>query len=313
MPKFQTGLHGTMDDRCQFNGNLATITLQTNYHHNYNLDNYMKPVIKSRLAFGKLLAVAATCLAIQSAQATLLFSEPFNYDAGALQNNVNGSATWTGGNSGLNIVSGNLTYSGLADQGGNELQIANGAAGSSYIQFANQTSGQVYYSFLFNAAAADSANNYFTALNPGTSAPNGGSDAINAYYYSSGKIELRANAQSATAGTGPVLNLGETYLIVEMIDLDAKTASLWIDPDSSTFGGTAPTATASLSGITATAIDNVGFKAQAAAGGPYLVDNLLIGTTWGDVTPLAVPEPSVLALAGLGLLGLAARFRYGRR
>ena len=193
------------------------------------------------------------------------------------------------------------------DSTGNMLSIANGAAGSIVNTYASQTSGQVYYSFLFNATAADSANNYFTAMNPGTSTPNGGSDAIDAYYYSSGKIELRANAQSATAGTGPVLTLNTTYLIIEMIDLDAKTASLWVNPDASTFGGTAPAATASLSSITATAIDNVGFKAQTAAGGPYLVDNLLIGTTWADVT--GVPEPSVLALAGLGIFGLIASAR----
>jgi PEP-CTERM motif len=264
-------------------------------------------------SYAAILTLGALCFTFQTAHATLLFSEAFNYTSGTtLVPNTNPSTgnPWNTGNAGLTIASGNLTYAGLADQGGNELQIANGAAGSAYTTFANQTSGQVYYSFLFNATAADSANNYFTAMNPGTSAPNGGSDAIDAYYYSNGKIELRANAQSATAGTGPVLTLNTTYLIVEMIDLTAKTASLWVDPDSSTFGTlTPPTATASLSGITATAIDDVGFKAQSAAGGPYLVDNLLIGTTWADVTPAGVPEPSVLALAGLGIFGLIASAR----
>jgi hypothetical protein len=254
-----------------------------------------------------LIAVGACALIIQNAQATLLFSEAFNYNPGALQNQVNPStAVWTGGNSGLTIVSGNLTYAGLADQGGNELQISNSAAGTSYITFANQTSGQIYYSFLFNPTTVDSGNNYFTAMNPTTGTPNGGSDAIDAYYYSSGKIELRANAASATAGTGTALTLGTTYLIVEMLDLTAHTASLWIDPSSSTFGGTAPTATATISGTSATitAIDDVGFKAQTATG-VYLVDNLLIGTTWADVTtPAAVPEPTTCALAGLGMLGL---------
>jgi MYXO-CTERM domain-containing protein len=65
-----------------------------------------------------------------------------------------------------------------------------------------------------------------------------------------------------------------------------------------------------LSGITATAVDNVGFKAQSAAGGPYLVDNLLVGTTWADVTPAGVPEPATFAFAALGLLGgFLLRFR----
>ena len=274
----------------------------------------MKTQNPSRFALGKLLAVAAACLAVQCAQASLLFSEAFNYNTGALGGNVNpgNSTAWSAGSANLTVVSGNLTYAGLTDQGGNELQIINGvAAGSIYNTFANQTSGQIYYSFLFNSAAVDSGNNYFTAMNPGTTVPGGSGDAINAYYYADNHIRLRANAQSATAGTGPVLNLNETYLIVEMLDFDAHTASLWINPDSSTFGGTAPTVTASLSSVTATAIDNVGFKAQSGAGGPYLVDNLLIGTTWADVTP--APEPSTIALLGGGaVLAVAFRRRQAR-
>ena len=254
-----------------------------------------------------LVLVGVGCMLFQSARATPLFSEAFNYTAGsALQNQVNpGSSTWTGGNSGLSIVSGNLTYAGLADQGGNELQIPNGTARTAYT-FANQTSGQIYYSFLFDPSVVNSGNNYFTAMNPGTSTPNGGSDAINAYYYSSGKIELRANAQCATAGTGTALTIGTTYLIVEEIDLTAKTASLWMDP---TPGATAPTATASLSGITATAMDNVGFKAQAARALSWLITFLL--AQLGRMSrPL--PEPTTCALGGLGLLGLVLVRRIRR-
>ena len=264
--------------------------------------------------FGSLIAITATCLAFQTAHATLLFSDAFNYSPGNLGGNVNpGSSTWSVAGSGLSIVSGDLTYSGLADQGGNELQITNGSATSSVITFANQTSGSIYYSFLFQPTVVDSGNTYFTALNPSTTAPGGSGDALNAYYYSNGKIEVRGAAQSASAGTGAALTIGATYLIVEEINLTTATASLWIDPSSSTFGGTAPTATATLSGLTATSIDDVGFKAQTGTG-TFLVDNLLIGTTWADVTPIIpTPEPGTLTLLGMGAAISVGYFRRSRK
>ena len=89
-----------------------------------------------------LTAIGASTLVIQTTQASLLFSEAFNYTARtALRGQINpgNSITWNGGNSGLTIGSGNLTYDGLTDQGGNELSIANATAGSTDNSFANQS------------------------------------------------------------------------------------------------------------------------------------------------------------------------------
>ena len=261
--------------------------------------------------FGVLLVAGVSLFFMQSANATLLFSEAFNYTSGTGltgQINPGNSTAWSSANSTyLAIGSGNLTYDGLVDLGGNELVINNGGSSSLYNTFANQTGGQIYYSFLFNASAADSGNNYFTALNPGTTAPSGSADAIDAYYYTNGKVYVRGAGASANAGTGSALTLNTTYLIVEMIDLTAKTGSLWIDP---TLGDGAPTATASLSSLTATAVDNIGFKSQNTPGITYLIDNVRVGTTWADVTP--VPEPSSIALAAAGLGLMMAMIRRRR-
>jgi PEP-CTERM motif len=264
---------------------------------------------------GRLLAVATGCLALQTAQATLLMSESFNYPSpGSLGGNVNPStgSTWTGGNN-LTIASGNLTYPGLPDQGGHELSVVNGSSGSGINQFLNQTSGQVFYSFLLDTLATPTGNSYLTSLNPGTTVPGGSGDAVALYTYSNAtgyRLGLRANGASAvTTPTGSPLSAGSTYFVILEFDFGANLASLYLNP---TPGGAQPAATLTLTPTSAvTAIDNVGFKSQATAGASYYLDNLLIGTTWADVT--AVPEPSTLALVGLGVLGLAARARRARR
>ena len=264
-------------------------------------------MMRKQLAVVALATIAAFGLAASS-QASVLFSDGFNYSPGALS----GNGSWVGGNAGMTVVNGDLTYAGLYDTGGNEMQLANGSAGSMYAQFANQTSGQVWLSFLFDPTVVDSGNQYFIAMNPGTSSPNGSGDAIDAYYYDTGKIELRANAGAATAGTGTALAIGSTNLIVEEIDLTAKTASMWLNPGSATFADNSltPTATASISGITATAVDDVGFKAQSGTG-TYLVDNLIVGQTWADVTPV-IPEPSTYLLVGTGLAMMLGFIRRRR-
>jgi len=257
-----------------------------------------------------LAVAAASCLLLQSASATVLFSEAFNYTSGtSLSGKINpgNSTAWSTAGATLSITNADLTYGSLADLGGNALSITNGAATSSINTFANQTSGQIYYSFLLDVITPDSGNNYFTAMNPGTTAPNGGTDAIDCYLYSNGNIGLRTAGKS-TVTTGP-LTAGTTYFVVEEYDFSASTAYLYLNP---TPGGSMPAANLSLSGSTATAIDNVGFKAAAGGvTGAYVVDNLRIGTTWADVTPV-IPEPSTVVLLGVGLGLVAAVIRRRR-
>jgi PEP-CTERM motif len=264
------------------------------------------------------LLIGATGLSLQNANAQLLFSEGFNYTPGNdLQGLVNpGGNMWTGGNSGLTIGTGDLTYSGLQNISVNDLSVAWGSGGASINTFANVTSGSVYYSFLLDVTTAPGANDYITSLNPGTTAPGGSADALAIYDDPSGttggEIGLRTAGESTThVGSSLAMALNTTYLVVAQYNFTTASTSLWLDP---TIGGSQPAPTLILAGSgTVTSIDDLGYKTQATTG-DFLIDNVLVGETWNDVTPIApVPEPSTFALAGagLGLMGLI-RFRYFR-
>lgn len=267
----------------------------------------MKTVTRPRSKIQLLVAVlGVSCLLLQSASASFILSEAFNYTASApLVPNTNPSTgqPWQTGNSGLTIASGDLSYPGLDAQGGNELNMVNGSSGNAITLFGNVTSGQIYYSFLLDVITADNGNQYFTALNPGTSSPNGSLDALGCYLYSNGAIAVRTNGKSAAINTS-ALNLNQTYFVVMEYDFSTSTANLWLNP---TPYGSMGAPTLTVTGSSATSIDNVGFKAQNGTG-HYVVDNLLIATTWNEV----VPEPSTFALMGLGLGFIAAVIRRRR-
>jgi hypothetical protein len=284
----------------------------------------MNSLIRFRSTFGQLFILAGVCAAFQRADATLLFEDGFNYATGTFgpsdvsPSGLSGNA-WQGGSSHITVLSGDLTYPSLLDLGGNSIQDVWGtSAGSVFNTYADQNSGSIYYSFLLDASLAPSASTYLTALNPGTASPNGSADALQvdvAPATGGYEVGLRTAGKSVTLDTATVLSLNTAYLVVAEYTFGAagsSSASLFLDPIP---GNSQPSAAVTLAASgTVTDIDDVGFKAQTTGTtGTFQIDNLLIGTAWGDVTPLAVPEPGSLSLmlAGMASLGLATRFRRG--
>ncbi|HLX69463.1 MAG TPA: PEP-CTERM sorting domain-containing protein [Verrucomicrobiae bacterium] len=254
------------------------------------------------------LLAGAVCLLLPSAHASLLFTDGFNYTAGSnLGGNINpGNATaWTGGNAALQIGSSGLSYPGFQGLGGNDLIYTSGSTATTSLNtFSTVTSGSIYYSFLIDATTLPTANNYITSLNPGTTGPGGSGDSMAVYVGANGsgwKIGVR-NGNSGAAYENTVLQLNTTYLIVAELTLGTTpTVSLYLDPFPGMAQPGTPNATQTGT-VAATSVDDVGFKAQSAAtAGAFLIDDISLGTTWADVT---VPEPSPIALAGLGVAGL---------
>ena len=142
-------------------------------------------------------------------------------------------------------------------------------------------------------------------MNPGTRVPNGSADAlqVDVGVGSGGwKVGVRTPANSISLAS-TVLSLNTTYLVVVGYNFGTSVATLYLNP---TAGGSQPAADVTLTGNGAvTSIDNVGFKSQGSGTpGAFQIDNILIGTLWSDVTPLATPEPTSFVLGGMGLLSL---------
>ena len=267
--------------------------------------------------------LGVSCLLLQSASAAFLFQDGFNYPSGG---GLSGNNAWAGGGSSvLAIGPGNLTYDGLFDLGGNDFQLTAGTSSTVYTPF-NATSvsaGTVYYSFVLQCTALPTGNNELTDLLPSGATGLQGSTAPLAVYVgqqtagSTYKIGIRHGLSGATYVSGTWANAGSVNFIVVGYTFNTAsssddTLSLWVNP---TPGGTMPAADVSFNNSVladAANLQNIGFKSQStSAEGNWLIDDVRVADTWGAVTT-TIPEPSTLALLGIGLGLMAAVIRRRR-
>jgi len=286
-------------------------------------------------------------LAVSPASATLLTYEGFDYTASANVTAQTGGSGWrtpvasfpwgTAGTTGTVAASG-LTYTGInagytafaptglagnyggafqnqrllaIDTGG--VYATAGLRGSANYIGGSTVTGTLWGSFLVGASLWGTGSGPQMLFNLGSTAGTGTQASIR-QGGAGGDIQLLDGGGGGIGATGSILtsSLSTTNpnLIVFRIEFNGAsndTMSVWLNP-------TAATDTASISTTTqANFVLNQPVLRSVNANGNLVFDEIRFGTTFADVVPMAIPEPSAFAaLAGLGALGLAAVRRRRR-
>ena len=242
---------------------------------------------------------APATLTVNTQTNQLLLYEPFDYPniGGPVSDNT--PANWSFGGIGandLNVISGNLSSSGLTASIGSS--VTNGGAGLGVRRLfgSSVNSGVLYFSALFRI------NDIGTTWNGAASQVG----ALTATDNTSFRLAVMVRAAPSgyvigvqKGGTGVTAifdpterQTGDTVFLIGKYDFTASpnSVSLWINPSTSTFGSVSEPTTGSLSANTGTdgfAIDRFNMRQNTATSVPAAMqwDELRIGSTWTDVTP----------------------------
>ncbi len=237
------------------------------------------------------------------------------------------------------ISSENLTYAGLANGGGGSALF--GPNGDTALMNLETASGgitptianTVYYSYSLKLTDLTGLSTTGVGITGGTQLqglngnnPPSWADVV--MIRSDGgtgfNIGLDGGGKGTTAATlawdSTSYSAGDTLFLVGAYNFTDAANSfangdglLWINPSASDFGAASAPAETLLSGGNNTALARIAsiVLEQPADGPTGLLDDLRVGLTWADVTPV-VPEPSAFALGALGLGFLCWR-RFQRK
>ena len=246
------------------------------------------------------------------AEAGVLFSDNFDYDAGQLTSVSGGNwVNFSGTGYYIQCVDGNLAYpSYSASNIGRMIQIVrhplNSSAEDVHCQFASQSSGTtVYASLLFrvthDSMSPDTSTNgqHWAMFMPNNSITMQFGRISTKMAVTPGKyyIGLRATHDNSTIWYTTMLDVNTTYLIVlayESISGNTNDiAKLWINP---TLTGSEPTPDLMQTSALTTDPTNIARLAirQGSATNSNSVtpsadiDGIIVGTSWNDITGVAV-------------------------
>ena len=249
-------------------------------------------------------APAATLTVLVNPTNQLFLYEPFDYPniGGAVSSNTPSNWSYGGtGSNDLKMTTGNLSYPGLPAPTGNS--VTNGGPGLGVRRWfgTNVSSGILYFSALFRI------NDLGFGVWNGAASQAG---AFTAPDSTSFRLAVMVKLVSSTSyligvqkgGTGATATFdstehyaGETVFLVGKYDftVSPNRVSLWVNPDSSTFGASEPAAgfVSATSGTDGFIIDRFNMRQNTAASVPAAMqwDELRVGLPWAVVTPLAPP------------------------
>ena len=284
-----------------------------------------------------LLLIAINLFLLQNARATLYLLEPYdNTPGGSLTNAIpwstNGTLGEVNGSQTQGIVAGDLSYFPIDDPttvNSACLQWSSNVKGERIIPrhpHGGPGSGQsIYCSFMFvkTTTNEDGANlpivgmvtDNVGTLNSANTTIGGPVLNITSASGSGGLYQLGIKMGGGVAGavyppggqtytpgnTNGTVTFGQTNLVVmkyTFASAGSDTVALWVNPSSSSFGGSEPAATmndvaaTNASGFTSGAASGLGYfqirGGSGTAAGVLQMDNVRIGSTWADVTPTCV-------------------------
>jgi hypothetical protein len=206
-----------------------------------------------------------------------------------------GTTTWTANTVAPAVQ---VTAGGVLQQGANKAR--------SWRNFSTPplaSSGTIYLRTTLAISNADVASN-FSALELATTA-NSDANSIRLTGSSLGMTVNVNGAGGASSGVIAANDAGSHVWLVEL-NLTTKAGKAWIDGNLASFNPTVGAATFTAPTTFSLNAINV---ATFAANSFINVDEIRIGQSWADIGVTAIPEPSSLALLGLGGLALLRRRR----
>lgn len=272
-------------------------------HPSKNEHQHLDHAMKNN--YSGLVAFASIALAATSSSAALVAYDGFFYPTGSVLGRSAGlgfvnawsAQTTYGSPGGANVVATSLTYLNLNVQGGALEALPNYEFADRSLFSTPETTGIYYLSFLIAKGPSALADGYGGLSFWGNN--NGGENGFLGY---GGTADVDNNT------TGPATPIpstpGNATLLVYKMNLDTGIFNLFVNP---TVGDVEPLVPNGTFTGPSGGLQSIGLNSE----GGYLLDEIRLGTTFADVTPVSpVPEPSTALLT---LCGLTTMVLWRRR